>query len=168
MYVDGGCRRNGFPGAFGACACVQYKKWGRIQTFTKRLPTWERPVPTSQRAELHAIILALEQALRKREELYNDPYMNVTIYTDSRYAHGCMTQWCHKWQSNGFINSLGYEVSNRDLIERALDLERDILDQGNVYWEWIPRSDNEDADEAVNEELDTMEGDMEEEDPWLY
>ena len=72
-----------------------------------------------------------------------------------------MTEWYRKWESNGFINSLGYEVTNRDLIERALDLERDISEHGNVFWEWIPRSDNETADEAVNYEMDDMEYNME-------
>ena len=159
FYVDGGCRGNGNPGAFGACACVRVRRWGRNETFTKRLPPWEQP--SSQRAELHAIILALKEALSERQELDNGPYMHVTIYTDSKYAHGCMTEWYRKWESNGFINSLGYEVSNRDLIEEALYLEREILEHGNVLWEWIPRSDNQTADEAVNDEMDDMENDME-------
>ena len=114
-------------------------------------------MPTNQRAELSAIILALKQAINERQELDNDPYMHVTIYTDSKYAHGCMTGWYRKWENNGFINSLGYEVTNRDLIERALDLQRDILDYGNVIWEWIPRSDNHTADNAVNEEMNDMD-----------
>ena len=157
MYVDGGCRGNGKPGAYGACACYVIKKWGQNETFTKRLSAWNDPVPTSQRAELCAIILALEHALDTRQELDNDPYLYVDIYTDSKYAYGCMTEWCTKWQNNGFINSLGYEVANRDLIEKALDLESDILNYGKVNWEWVPRSDNTVADEAVNAEMDDME-----------
>ncbi|CAF9942652.1 hypothetical protein IMSHALPRED_004345 [Imshaugia aleurites] len=80
--------------------------------------------------------------------------MDITIHTDSKYAYGCMTEWCYKWQNNNFTNSLGGEVANRDLIETALDLEKDILDHGNVTWEWIPRSENTMADEAVNDEMD--------------
>ena len=72
-----------------------------------------------------------------------------------------MTEWYRKWENNGFINSLGYEVSNRNLIEEALYLEREILEHGNVIWEWIPRSDNQTADEAVNDEMDEMENEME-------
>ena len=82
--------------------------------------------------------------------------MDVTILTDSRYAYGCMTEWCGKWQNNGFVNSLGGEVVNRDLIERALDLESDIRDHGIVRWEWIPRSENYVADGAASEELESM------------
>ena len=65
MYVDGGCRGNGFPGAFGACACYVVRKSGRGKTFTRHLPAWMSPVPTSQRAELYAIILALEHAVEE-------------------------------------------------------------------------------------------------------
>ena len=157
MYVDGGCRGNGKPGAFGACACVRVNKWGRNKIFTERLPSWQHPVPTSQRAELYAILLALKQASIKRRDLDHNPYIHVTIYTDSKYAHGCMTQWYRKWESNGFINSQGNEVANRDLIERALELERDLLDYGKVIWKWTPRSDNTAADVAVNDEMDDME-----------
>ena len=159
MYVDGGCRGNGKPGAFGACACFVVKKWGRSETWTERLPASSFPVPTNQRAELCAIIIALKHAIKERQNLDNNPWMDVTIHTDSRYAHGCMTEWYSKWQNNGFINSLGNEVANRDLIERALELESDILDHGKVHWEWIPRSDNTAADEAANEEMDDMEED---------
>ena len=67
-----------------------------------------------------------------------------------------MTEWYEKWQENGFINSNGYEVANRDLIEEALDKDSDIRDHGSVRWEWIPRSDNTEADEAVNDEMDDM------------
>lgn len=157
MFVDGGCRGNGYPGAFGACACFVRKRWGRSETFTQRLPAYDYPLPTNQRAELSAIVLALEEAINQRGQLDTYPYMYVTIHTDSKYAHGCMTDWYRKWQRNGFINALGNEVANRDLIERALELESEILDHGKVFWEWIPRSDNTAADEAVNEVLDEME-----------
>lgn len=160
MFVDGGCRGNGYPGAFGACACYVVRKWGQNETFTRRLPASRRPVPTNQRAELRAIIIALKHAIKEREYLDSNPYMDVTIHTDSKYVHGCMTDWYRKWQSNGFINALGNEVVNRDLIERALELESDILDHGNVTWEWVPRSKNTVADEAANDEMDEMADEM--------
>ena len=154
MYVDGGCRGNGYHWAYGACACIVVRRRGPDKVITSRLPEW--PQPTNQRAELQAIILALEHAVDVRERLDNYPYLQVTIHTDSSYAYGCMTKWYQKWQENGFVNARGYEVTNRDLIERALDLESDVLDHGNVVWEWIPRCDNTVADEAVNDELDDM------------
>ncbi len=156
MYVDGGCRRNGYAGAIGAAACVIMGRGGRTQTWTQKLPLYD-PQPTNQRAELEAIILALEQGWEKYQRLVKDPYMAVTIFTDSKYALGCMTQWKQKWLNNNFTNCTGYDVANRDLIEIAYDLEDRLANEGRVEYRWIPRADNELADEAVNEALDEME-----------
>lgn len=153
MRVDGGCRSNGYVGAVGAAAVVvEHKYGGRSTNWTRRLPTY--PTPTSQRAELAAIVLALELAVEKQRQLNNAPFMKVVICTDSKYAYGCMTDWSFKWRNNGWINSAGNAVANRDLVEEALELEAEIEDNGDVQYEWIPRDQNEDADEAVNDELD--------------
>ncbi|KAL6716212.1 hypothetical protein ACLMJK_005778 [Lecanora helva] len=155
LYVDGGCRRNGYPDAIGAGACVHQKRGGRSMTWTRRLPY--TPQPTSQRAEITAIILALETAWDCYRELDSNPYIYVTIYTDSKYAYGCMREWNDKWLSNNFTTSAGHEVVNRDLIEEAYDLEEKVAREGQVDFKWIPRSDNQDADGAVNQELDEMD-----------
>ena len=156
LYVDGGCRRNGYPNAIGAAACVHQKKWGRPSTWTRRLPLYD-PQPTSQRAEITAIILALETAWDTYQDLDTNPYLIVTIYTDSKYAFGCMREWKDKWTSNDFTTSAGHEVVNRDLIEEAYDLEEKVAGEGRVDYVWIPRGDNQNADDAVNEVLDEME-----------
>ncbi len=158
MYVDGGCRRNGYEDAIGAAACVIQKKWGRNSTWTRQLPRqyWD-PTPTSQRAEIAAIILALEVALHEYEELDSNPSLRLTIHTDSKYAHGCITAWIYKWTSNGWINAAGNQVANRDLIERASELDSTVKELGAVDYVWIPRDKNQDADEAVNNLLDEME-----------
>ena len=154
MYVDGGCRGNGYSGAIGAAACVVQEKWGRQKIHTKTLPYY--PAATNQQAELSAIILALETAWNKYEVLSGTPYIQVTIHTNSKYALGCMTTWKSKWMNNGFINSAGGGVVNRDLIERAYDLDQMVAGEGSVDYVWIPREENQDADDAVNEALDDM------------
>ena len=58
---------------------------------------------------------------------------------------------------NGFRSSRGREVANRDLIERALLLEGDVLGAGTVDWVWVPRSRNEVAEAVVDGVLDEME-----------
>lgn len=156
IYVDGGCRRNGYAGAIGAAACVFVGRGGSLKTWTKKLPLYD-PQPTSQRAELTAIILALEEGWEKYCGLVYDPHLAVTIYTDSRYAYGCMVQWREKWLSNDFTNCAGYEVANRDLIEYAYELDDRLGREGRVDYCWIPRADNQLADDAVNEALDEME-----------
>lgn len=155
MKVDGGCRRNGYSDAIGAAAIVVFQKWGRWRSWTRDLPSY--PTPTSQRAELTAIIVALEKALEKSEELDNGPFMRVNIDTDSKYAYGCMTDWSFKWRNNGWINSAGNEVANRDLIEEAVDLDNQIESHGKVTYGWIPRDENSIADQAVKDRLDEID-----------
>ena len=158
MYVDGGCRRNGYDDAIGAAACVIQKKWGRDTIWTRQLPThYNSPTPTSQRAEITAIILALETALEDYEQLDSNPSLRLTIHTDSKYAHGCMTDWIYKWTRNGWVNAAGREVANRDLIEKASDLDDRVKELGTVDYVWIPRGENQDADEAVSDLLDEMD-----------
>lgn len=158
IYVDGGCRGNGRPDAIGAAAAVIKLKWGRSQTWSRNLPNgFSDPAPTNQRAEISAIILALELALGKCAELVTNPYLDVKIYSDSKYAVGCMTEWIYKWSHNGWINSAGNPVANQDLIREASNLDDRVRDEGRVEYIWIPRSENEMADEVCNDALDAQE-----------
>jgi len=152
IYVDGACRGNGQPGSIGAAAAVFKLRSGGHEAWTKILPRY--PPPTSQRAEITAVILALEQALEKLAELQTNPFLDVKIYSDSRYAVGCMTNWVYKWSENGWINAAGNEVANRDLIEEASDLDDRLKQEGDVEYIWIPREKNQDADDYCNEALD--------------
>ncbi|KAE8423319.1 ribonuclease H-like domain-containing protein [Aspergillus pseudocaelatus] len=152
IYTDGGCRGNGRSGAIGAAAAVFKNKFGKCTGWTRPLPKY--PAPTNQRAEITAIILALETALEKLEELDTRPYLDVKIYSDSRYAIGCMTKWIYKWANNGWTNAAGNEVANRDLIEKASDLDDRLKEEGDVEYIWIPREKNQTADEMCNDEMD--------------
>ncbi|XTI82314.1 ribonuclease H1 [Cenococcum geophilum] len=152
IYVDGGCRGNGQPGAIGAAAAVFKKRNGKSVAWTKSLPLY--PPPTNQRAEITAIILALEQALEKLEELDTNPHLDVKIYSDSRYAIGCMTNWIYKWARNGWINAAGNEVANRDLIQEASHLDDRLKEEGDVEYIWISREENQLADRLCNENMD--------------
>jgi ribonuclease HI len=152
IYVDGGCRGNGQPGSIGAAAVVFKLRSGGHKAWTTVLP--RHPPPTNQRAEITAIILALEQALEKLAELHTNPSLDVKIYSDSRYAIGCMTNWVYKWSKNGWINTAGNEVANRDLIEKASDLDDRLKEEGTVEYIWIPREQNQDADRYCNQAMD--------------
>lgn len=156
IYVDGGCRGNGQPGSIGAAAALFKFRSGGHRAWTKRLPRY--PPPTNQRAEITAIILALDQALEKFAELRSSPRLDVKIYSDSKYAIGCMTDWIYKWSRNGWINAAGNEVANRDLIQEASDLDDRLREEGSVQYIWIPRAENEDADRYCNELMDEEDG----------
>ena len=155
MYVDGGCRGNGYSGAIGAAACVVHMRAGRKKTWTRVMLSDENP--TNQRAEITAIMLALEQALARYDRLHSAPVLDLTIYTDSKYAQGCMSTWIHQWSENGWLNSRGSPVANRDLIQEASDLDDAVRVLGKVEYVWIPRSQNSEADEAANLAMDQME-----------
>ena len=151
MKVDGGCRRNGYNDAIGAAAVVVYHRGGAWNSTTWEPPDYPRP--TKQRAELVAIIQALKWARYKASKLNRNPFMRVTISTDSNYAQKCLTEWSVKWRNNGWINATGNPVVNRDLVEEAINLEADVQRKGKVTYRWIPRSKNRDADRAVNDRL---------------
>ncbi|KAI0405741.1 ribonuclease H1 [Xylaria palmicola] len=155
FFVDGGCRGNGQPGAIGAAACCLMRKYrGSHQARTIHLPSY--PAPTNQRAEIMAIIMALEWAIEKTNELMTNPAISVRIHSDSKYAIGCMNTWIDNWVANGWVNSSGFEVANRDLIERASDLNDEVAYMGSVRYEWVPRSENQLADEYCNDALDDL------------
>lgn len=62
--------------------------------------------------EIQAVVAALE-SLKKP--------CRVTIHSDSAYVVNCLTQkWYVKWQKNGWTNSKGEPVQNRDLWEALL------------------------------------------------
>ncbi|KXS96961.1 hypothetical protein AC579_1486 [Pseudocercospora musae] len=155
-YVDGGCRGNGSPGSIGAAAAIHMSRDGAYTAWTRKLPTY--PHPTNQRAEITAIIIALEQTLEKNDELDSSPYLDVTIHSDSRYAVNCMNDWIYKWSKNGWINAKGKEVVNRHLIQEASSLDDRVKELGSVSYKWIPRSENGIADKRCNEVMDEQKG----------
>lgn len=155
IYVDGGCRNNGRSNSVSAAAAVVERRWGKDKFYKKPLPQ-EPYSPTNQRAEIAAIILALELGLEKYGQLHSDPYMDVTIHSDSKYAIGCMTEWIHKWRRNGWTNAAGNPVKNQDLIKKAAELHDRLDREGSVEYVWIPREQNVLADQLCNEAMDDM------------
>ncbi|KAL4880659.1 ribonuclease H-like protein [Aspergillus karnatakaensis] len=156
IYADGGCRYNGHPHAIGASAIIFKKRKSRWRP-SHVISLLRNPPPTSQRAELSAIILALEKAIEKPNHLRNNPRLDVTIFTDSRYALGCMTVWSERWRENEWVNSRGLEVVNRDLIERAMELEGELRGLGRLRYTWIERGENARADKLCGQELNRQE-----------
>ncbi|EGP87580.1 uncharacterized protein MYCGRDRAFT_41575 [Zymoseptoria tritici IPO323] len=162
-YVDGGCRRNGQPGAVAAAAAVEMLRGGRAWTFTRDLeqPCWQNDftAPTTQRAEITAIILALEQALEGYDRLDTCPQIDLTIHSDFQYAVKCMDIWLSKWIDNDWINARGRPVANQDLIKEAYSLENRLIELADITYKWVPRAQNEMADAACNQALDQQEDD---------
>ena len=156
MWVDGGCRGEAHGGPVGAAAAVVEDNSGKIETHTAVLPA--SPIPTSQRAELTAIILALEQAAERQPALsFSTERMLVTIYTNSNYARGCMTGWVPAAIDERCVGSVGRGVGNRDLIEHAVNLQSQIEQSGRVVYEWIGSDQNHRAQHAAISAIDAFQ-----------
>lgn len=124
IYTDGSSLSNGTAGAragvgvyFGPC---DSKNVSEALLGTRQ---------TNQRAELTAILRALEIAPRHRD---------LTIYTDSRYAIDCVTSWYKTWKRNGWLTANKKAVENRDLIQdiRTKIEEREGLGRKS-YFIWV-------------------------------
>ncbi|KAJ5794402.1 hypothetical protein N7457_001001 [Penicillium paradoxum] len=102
---------------------------------------------TNQRAELTAILRAIDIAPRHRD---------VTIITDSRYSIDCVTVWFVNWRRNNWMTRDKKPVENKDLVESILVKieERNELKVKTLF-EWVKGHNkdpgNEEADKlAVN------------------
>jgi ribonuclease HI len=108
VYTDGACSANGSSGARGGIGV--YFGAGDVRNVSERLP--DGRAHTNQRAELAAIVRALQITVRERA--------TVVVHTDSAYSIGCATEWLAGWKRNGWLNSKRQPVANQDLV-RALD-----------------------------------------------
>ena len=102
FYTDGSAyRENGVPHA-GYAICDNFSI-----VESAALP----PSSSAQVAESYALMRAFQLAKGK----------TVTIYTDSRYAFGCLHDFGILWANRGFITSSGTPVKHGKLIGELLD-----------------------------------------------
>jgi ribonuclease HI len=131
-FTDGACSGNPGPGGWGV---VLRSGEHEREIFGGEAET------TNNRMELTAAIQAL-QALREACE--------VELTTDSTYVKDGITQWLHKWKSNGWKTASKKPVKNRDLWEQ---LEAQTARHA-VDWQWVKghsgHPDNERADALAN------------------
>ncbi|RIV24282.1 ribonuclease HI [Alicyclobacillaceae bacterium I2511] len=103
IYTDGACSGNPGPGGWAAILAYAEKQ--------KEIFGGEKWT-TNQRMEIRAAYEALH-ALKI-------PCV-VTLYSDSAYVINCFRQqWYVNWQKNGWRNSKGEAVQNKDLWELLL------------------------------------------------
>ena len=139
IYTDGSSLRNGQEGAcagvgvyFGPrdtrCAYSSYAR-GELKRYDRNISEPLSGKQTNQRAELTAVLRALDTAPKDRD---------ITIITDSRYAINCATKWIEKWRTSSWKTIDGKNVENRDIIENIVGKmdERSAL-QSRTKFEWI-------------------------------
>ncbi len=104
LYTDGACSGNPGPGGWGAILVAGSKE--------KELAGGEVDT-TNQRMELQAVIEGL-RALKRP--------CKVKVYSDSAYFINALEKkWYVNWRKNGWKNSKGEAVKNRDLWEALLE-----------------------------------------------
>lgn len=107
IYTDGACSGNPGPGGWAAIL--------RYGSHVKEISGGEEHT-TNQRMELQAAIEGLK-ALKEP--------CKVKLYSDSAYLVNAFQEDWHKtWQKNGWKNSGGKPVANRDLWEELLRLTK--------------------------------------------
>lgn len=104
VYTDGACSKNPGPGG-----------WAAVLKFGEHVKeiSGGAPQTTNQRMEIQSVAEALKTL--------KEP-CQVTIHSDSAYVVNCFKQkWYVNWQKNGWRNSKGDAVQNRDLWEMLLE-----------------------------------------------
>jgi ribonuclease HI len=106
IYTDGSCRENPGRGGWAALILHENAEIGVQQGFD--LAT------TNNRMELQAVIGGLEAVPENSV---------VKVYCDSAYVVNCFKQrWYGRWKVNGWTNSSGKPVENKDLWEKLIGL----------------------------------------------
>ena len=117
VYTDGSTDSNGNASATGGIGVYFGDDRDMSEPYDEQARVLYGPA-TNQKCELLAIARALENV--------HEP---VCIVTDSKYSIGCLTDWYPNWVRNGWKNSQGKPVKNKELILRAL---RGIENTGSV------------------------------------
>jgi ribonuclease HI len=152
IYTDGSCLDNGGQNAKAGCAFVfkdteqgpnDSPSNGYVRfRLEEEGPTGGKYRQTSNRAELRAVIAALQFREWKREG-----FSSVVIATDSSYVAEGMTSWIRTWLVGGWKTSNGRPIINQDLWMCLISEVKRCGDTGLhiKFWQ-IPRDWNREAD----------------------
>ena len=160
IFTDGSSLKNGQKGAFAGIGVYfgpSDARYSNPQTSSQsilllphltNLRNLSEPLPgprqTNQRAELTAILRALDTVPKDRD---------VVIVTDSRYSIDCVTKWSISWRKNGWKTSQGKPVENRDIVESVLSrIEARAVRRVQTAFEWIKGH----SDQPGNVEADRL------------
>lgn len=128
VWTDGACFPNPGRGGWGWTTLKGEQGYGGL------LKT------TNQVMELTAVREALTA-------LYQ-PERRIIVITDSMYTINSLTLWCKTWVMNGWRNSAGKPVKNRELIQGLLQ----FLQGKDIIFQWVKGH----AGDPGNEEADRL------------
>ena len=116
IYTDGACKNNGSKTKnVRAGAGVHFSDKNIIQMNDISLKL-EIDDPTNNKAELTAILLALQECK------VNKIQSKIIIYTDSKYSIDAITKWYGQWVKNNILQS----KKNIDLLKIIHELLQDL------------------------------------------
>jgi len=142
VYTDGGCRGD----SAGSGVYWADEKLQHLNVCEKLTAA---PI-TAQRAELLAILRAVETRIKHADEFNG---RGIHIHTDSEYSFNTFTHHAAKWRASGWVKANGSPPANLDLIIPTVA----ALEKLWVKWEHIPSHEgivgNERADELATKAL---------------
>ncbi len=100
IYTDGACPNNGFSAKHASIGIYFGDNDKRNISSIINMNN-----PTNNKAELFAILIALENS--------SGP---VEICSDSKYAISCITKWSDKWEKDNWKTANGHPVKNKEII----------------------------------------------------
>jgi ribonuclease HI len=127
IFTDGASRNN--PGPAAAAAVFYDERGELLDGFSKRLGDL-----TNNQAEYEAVILALENVLKKYRG------NEIEIYMDSQLA-------CEQLKGN-------YKIKNEGLGKLLIKVKNLETKIGKIRYNYISREENKEADKLVNDTLD--------------
>ena len=110
VFTDGSCTGNGKK-----TAKAGYGIYYPCSEFANVSEPFKLGPITNQRAELYAILKALET-------LDKSQFKMAYIYTDSLYSLKCLTVWNEKWQQNNWVGANKQPIKNCDILKPAIEL----------------------------------------------
>lgn len=117
VYVDGACLKNGQEEAKSS-----FGIWWGPEHKLNRSEVIESNC-TNQRAELSAAITAIKQGIEQG-------LPRLRVVSDSIYVVQSQREWMDSWKANGFCNSKGKTISNKDLHVELAELGEKI----SILW----------------------------------
>lgn len=124
VYTDGACSGNGTEKCFAGCG-VWYGKESDPRNLSIVLPV---PPHTNQRAELYAVLLAIQSAFVEPEKP-----RRLLIVSDSKYCVKGISEWLPAWLRNGWKKSNGETVMNLDIWKRVHTCLKELHAQNIVF-----------------------------------
>jgi ribonuclease HI len=133
IYTDGACQGNGKENAIGGWAFVCDRYDDTNGGCRKQITRYGGEVgATNNSMELKAVLEGLIFFFTTM-----DIFERLYIYSDSKYIVKCMQEkWYARWERNGWKNSKGEAVANRQLWEKILWYLREI-GINTVEFNWI-------------------------------